>query len=119
MRRLWRSTFGLAAIVSVVFALGTLLIGAAVYEVTHEAIEAQLDHRIALETGTLRHEFARGGRTALIEAIGRRAEAGGEARLVYGLEDAGGRRLAGDMAARVPVDAGWQEFLRYANDDRA
>lgn len=118
MRRLWNSTFGLAAIVSVVFALGTLLIGAATYEVTHEAIEAQLDHRVALETATLRQEYARGGRRALADAIRRRATAEGAARLEYGLEDAGGRRLAGDMVARVPAQPGWQEFLRYAGDER-
>jgi signal transduction histidine kinase len=116
MTRITRSTFGLAAIVSVAFALATLLIGAVVYEVTHEAIEAQLDHRIALETGTLRREYDRGGLGALVEAISLRAGRPDETRLEYGLEDRSGRRLAGLID--VPDRPGWQEFLHYADDGR-
>ena len=49
MNRLWRSTFGLAAVVSLLFTVTVLIVGVLVNEITHEALEQQLDHRVALE----------------------------------------------------------------------
>ena len=53
MKRWWRGTFGLVAAVALGFALATLVIGAVAFETTHEALELQLDHRIAIETQAL------------------------------------------------------------------
>ena len=53
IRRLWRSTFGIVVLVALAFAAATLAIGAVAYEVTHEALEEQLDHRVAVETRAL------------------------------------------------------------------
>ena len=53
MKRWWRGTFGLVALVALGFALATLAIGVVAFETTHEALEQQLDHRIAAETKAL------------------------------------------------------------------
>lgn len=60
IRRLWRSTFGIVVLVALAFAAATLAIGAVAYEVTHEALEEQLDHRVAVETRALVAEASEG-----------------------------------------------------------
>ena len=55
LKRWSRTTFGLVTIVGIVFALTTLAIGIIVFEATHEALEQQLDHRIATETAIVQN----------------------------------------------------------------
>ena len=115
MRAPWRTTFGLAAIVSLGLALTTILIGLAAYYVTHEALEIQLDHRIATETQALLAERGEGGTAELASLIRQRDAARSTASLGYILVDQDGRRLAGGLDANAPPEPGYLEFLHYGH----
>lgn len=113
MREPWRTTFGVAAIVSLALALTTILIGLAAYYVIHEALEVQLDHRIATETQALLAERGEGGVAELASLIRQRDAARSTASLGYILVDRNGRRLAGALDANAPTKPGYLEFLHY------
>ncbi|MES2056417.1 MAG: ATP-binding protein [Pseudomonadota bacterium] len=115
MSRLWRSTFGLAAIVSAVLALATLAIGGIAYQVTHEALEEQLDHRTATETRALLAEPGADRLAALAAAIRRREAVAEIDHLGYILINAHGRRIAGSLDAAAPTGLGYEEFLHHAD----
>ncbi|WP_273454802.1 sensor histidine kinase [Nevskia ramosa] len=110
-RSLWRSTFGLVALVSLGFALSALVIGFVVYEVAHEALEEQLDHRIAAETRALLAEHGRGGVDELARTIHQREAASSGDSLAYRLVDRTGQTLAGSLDTPVPVEPGYLEHL--------
>jgi len=114
----WRSTFGLVAIVGMVFALLTLAIGVIAFEATHEALEQQLDHRIATETAAL---IAEGddGPAGVAAAIRRREAARTTASLDFLLVDRNGRKVAGSLDARVPASPGYVELLPYLSGGEA
>lgn len=113
MRPLGHSTFGLAMLVSLALTLGAVGIGAVSYEVTHEALEQQLDHRTATETRALLAEPG-GDRTAAIASgISRREAIPGPEHLEYLLVDAKGHHLAGQLDAVAPQQTGHAEFLQY------
>ena len=114
MKRWWRGTFGLVALVALGFALATLAIGIVAYETTHEALEQQLDHRIATETQALIDEGDDGAQ-GVAAAIRRREVARSTASLDYRLVDAGGRTLAGRLSAAVPTAPGYVELLPYTD----
>ncbi|MDB5685840.1 MAG: hypothetical protein JWR77_429 [Rhizorhabdus sp.] len=111
----WRSTFGLVALVAACFALATLIIGVVAYEVTHEALEIQLDHRVAIETRALIDE-GDDGPTGVAAAIRRREAARSTASLDYLLVDPSGRRVAGLLDAAGPTTPDYLEFLYYQRD---
>ncbi|AXB79180.1 ATP-binding protein [Novosphingobium sp. P6W] len=111
--KLWRTTSGLVTLVALVFALVTVAIGAIAYEVTHEALEEQLDHRITTETAALLAEAHSGGLPAIGAAIRRREASRSTERLEYLLADDGGRIAAGTMRAGLPSRAGFEELLEY------
>ncbi|MBB3814770.1 hypothetical protein FHY13_003141 [Xanthomonas arboricola] len=113
MKRLWRSTFGLLALVSAIFAIATVAVGLTVYEVSHEALEQQLDHRIANETHALLDEAASGGTSALIRAVQRRQQANADTGLFYLLVDQPGNPLAGNLEGKAPTTDGYLETLQY------
>lgn len=115
MKRWWRGTFGLVALVALGFALATLAIGVVAFETTHEALEQQLDHRIAAETQALIDE-GDDGPTGIAAAIRRREAARSTASLAYRLVDAAGRSVAGRLDARVPTKSGYVELLPYTED---
>jgi len=115
MTRPWRSTFGLVTLVACLFALGTLIIGVVAYEVTHEALEIQLDHRVAIETRALIDE-GDDGPTGVAAAIRRRKAAQSTASLDYLLVDPAGRRVAGSLDATAPTLPGYLELLHYRRD---
>lgn len=116
LMRLWRSTFGLAGIVSALFAAATLAIGVAAYEVTHEALEQQLDHRTATETRALLAEPGADRLASLANAIKRREAAARIDHLGYLLVDADGRKVAGSLAASAPTALGYEEFFHHDGD---
>ncbi|HEX7858067.1 MAG TPA: ATP-binding protein [Sphingobium sp.] len=116
MRVPWRTTFGLAALVSCALALTTIVIGLGAYYVTHEALEIQLDHRIATETHALLAERGEGGVAELAALIRQRDAARSTASLGYILVDMKGRRLAGQLDAVAPTEPGYLEFLHYGED---
>lgn len=113
LSRLWTSTFGLVAIVAVVFTLATLTIGVLAYMVTHEALEEQLYHRVTVETEALLHEVRHEGMAELVEEIRRREDSRSTASLEYLLIDATGRRIAGTIDTRQVDFEGYIEFLHY------
>lgn len=115
MTRPWQSTFGLVALVACLFALATLIIGVVAYEVTHEALEIQLDHRVAIETRALIDE-GDDGPTGVAAAIRRREAARSTASLDYLLVDPAGRRVAGSLDATAPTLPGYLELLQYRRD---
>lgn len=113
MRPPWRTTFGLAAMVSGVLALTTIVIGLGAYYVTHEALEIQLDHRISTETQALLAERGEGGVAELAELIRQRDAARSTASLGYILVDSNGRRIAGELKGAVPAKPGYLELMAY------
>jgi signal transduction histidine kinase len=116
MRRPWRTTFGLTALVSIGFALAIPVIGGLAYAVVHEAMEVQLDHRIATETRSLLARTGDGGTARLAALIHQRDAAQSTASLGYILLDADGKRLAGAFDARAPETPGYVELLPYGRD---
>ncbi|NQE63731.1 HAMP domain-containing sensor histidine kinase [Caulobacter sp. RHG1] len=110
IRALPRSTSGLVVLVAIVLAVTTILLGFVVYTVSHEALEQQLDHRIAVETKGLLTLHSQGGLDALAAGIAQREAAARGDGMGYILDDAQGRRLAGALRARTP-QPGWLEFL--------
>lgn len=115
MKRWWRGTFGLVAAVALGFALATLVIGVVVFESTHEALELQLDHRIAIETQALIDE-GQDGHEGVAAAIRRREAASSTASLGYRLVDAANAPIAGALDATVPSQPGYVELLPYKAD---
>lgn len=112
MRIRLRSTFRVAAAVSLVLTLTTLVIGLIVYHITHEALEVQLDHRIIIETQALREGSDDDGRK-MASLIRERDGARSTASLGYILVDRNGRRLAGELDAEVPAESGYRELFFY------
>lgn len=113
LRRLWSSTFGVVALVALAFAAATLGIGMVAHDVTHEALEQQLDHRAAVETRALMHEASEGGIKAVAATLRARAAGRSTSSLDYLLVDGSGRRLAGTMTALMPIREGYEEFFRF------
>ncbi|MBY0300366.1 MULTISPECIES: sensor histidine kinase [Sphingomonas] len=117
IRRLWRSTFGIVVLVALAFAAATLAIGAVAYEVTHEALEEQLDHRVAVETRALMAEEREAGLAGVAEAIRLREDARNEASLDYLLVDRNGRTIAATIAPLAPPEPGYQEHFGFRRGD--
>ncbi|HYA72024.1 MAG TPA: HAMP domain-containing protein, partial [Roseiarcus sp.] len=98
------SSFRLAAIYLALFTVSVLILGAVVYFVVWREIASEIDADIQGETSTLVREFAAHGRDRLQAIIEARSRGGGS--FVYGLEDAEGRLVAGELASK-PGDIGW------------
>ncbi|MBB3349684.1 ATP-binding protein [Sphingomonas sp. BK069] len=113
LARLWRSTFGIVVLVALAFSVATLAIGAVAYEVTHEALEEQLDHRVAVETHALIAEAREGGLAGVADAVRLRKDARNEASLDYLLVDRAGRTIAATITPLTPVEPGYQEHLGF------
>lgn len=111
--RLWRSTVGLVALVAFCLAMATVGIGVIAYEITHEALEQQLDHRIEVETAALVAEEREAGMSHLIEIVNQREAGRTDSSLEYLLLDHRDRRLAGGISATPPVQGGYEEHLAY------
>lgn len=113
LRRMWRSTFGLVVLVAFGLAMATVGIGAIAYEITHEALEQQLDHRIEIETAALLAEKHEAGMAHLVDVINQREAGRTASSLDYLLLDQKGRRIAGAMTATPPAQGGYEELLAY------
>lgn len=118
LRRFVHSTFGLVSFVGMAFAAAVLGIGILAYELTHEAVELQLDHRIAVETRSLLEEAREDGLTGVADSIRRRTAFRSTASLDYLLVNDLGEPLAGTITARVPKP-GYEEFFAYNRGDVA
>lgn len=117
LRRLWRSTFGVVVLVALAFTTTTLAIGGAAYVVTHEALEKQLDHRIAVETRALLDEAKEGGLGSIAASIRLREETRTTSSLDYLLVDDAGRTIAATITPLVPLKPGYEEFFRFQRDE--
>ena len=93
---------------AVAFALALALLGAASYLIVDHALRRQLDDRIAAEADSLGSEFRSEGDRSLMAIIAQRASERATNDLGYGLFDAGGRKIAGNLHASRPDRAGWQ-----------
>lgn len=104
----WVSTFRsgafrLALGFAAVFALGSIVLLVAVEKsVASYALEATAGS-IDNEIGILRHDFERGGRSGLIEAVGEHARSGAERDFHYLVIDPRGQRLTGDLPASTTL----------------
>jgi signal transduction histidine kinase len=116
LRRLWRSTFGVVAMVTLGFTIATLLIGGIAYEVTHEALEEQLDHRAAVETHALLEVAKERGIADVAAAIRLRGDARTSSSLEYLLLDEAGRTIAATMSPLSPIKIGYEEHFRFRRD---
>ncbi len=115
MPRWLRGTAGLVAMVVLGISLATLAIGFIAYEVSHEALERQLDHRISTETAALLHESSERPE-AVASAIARRELGRNTSSLEYNLLDPEGRSIAGSFDAQIPTSPGYTELLPYKQD---
>lgn len=111
----WRTIFGLVALVAIGFGVATLVVGGIAFEVVHEELEKQLDHRVAAETAALIDE-GDDGPNGVAKAIARREAARSTASLDYRLVDAAGRGVAGKLDATVPTEPGYVELLPYTRN---
>ncbi|MBP2160425.1 MULTISPECIES: HAMP domain-containing sensor histidine kinase [Asticcacaulis] len=111
MKRFFPKTvLGMATAISVLLSLVALAICFGIYTVTHEAVEAQLDQRIATESEILTAIYHNGGVPAIAAEIGQREAQSRVTGMGYILDDRQGNRLAGTLRARAP-EPGWLEFL--------
>ncbi len=113
MRRLWRTTFGVVFLASIFYVVATLAIAALAFDVTHEALEKQLDHRVAVETRALLGEAREGGFAGIADAIRRRAAVRSGASLDYLLVDDKDQVHAATVQALGPLVPGYEEFFRF------
>lgn len=113
LHRLWRSTFGIVILVALAFIAATLAIGNVAYYVTHEALEKQLDHRVAVESRALLHEAKEGGMASVAQAIRLREAARTSSSLDYLLVDETGRPVATTIVPLVPLKEGYEEFFHF------
>ena len=120
--RLIRSTsFRLAAIYLLLFTFSVLLLGVFVFASVRREIARDFDARIVEESQSLQSGFAAHGLAWLQDAIAARGLGGGV--LAYGLKDAHGKALAGDLTSKTYSDdeirAGWIEMREDESEEGA
>jgi len=100
-RVLRTSSFRLAALYAGLFALSTGVLFALVYWIAGDVMREQARQSIVAEFTVLTELSGQGQppSPALLAEIGRRTADDGRRTFHYGLHDAQGRRLAGDLAA--------------------
>ena len=113
LRRLWRSTFGIVVLVALAFTAAAFVIGGIAYEVTHEALEEQLDHRIAVESRALLAGARGEGLAGIAHAIRLREEARTSSSLDYVLIDRAGRTIAATVVPLVSPTQGYEEHFHF------
>lgn len=113
LARVWGSIWGLIALVALAFAAATIGVGAIVYHVMGQALEVQLDHRIAMETRTLVARVGDDGLRGLAWSIKRRDRAHATSSLDYLLVDTNGQHLAGLIRTEIPWRPGHRRSFHY------
>lgn len=103
--RILRTTsFRFAALYVLLFAASALVLGLVVFVVAREAMLGQMRARIEAETALLTREYAQDGLAGLAVTVTHRGRGAGA--LDYRLQDAAGRRLAGEIPA-IGAERGW------------
>jgi signal transduction histidine kinase len=118
LRRIVRTTsFRLAALYAVVFALSVALLGQAVFWMVESALERHIATRIKAEVAFLESKFRTEGIAELVEEVEERMQSfvdGGH--MEYLVVDPQGERLAGNLP-RMPDANGWSD-LAYPGDKK-
>jgi len=114
-RILSTTTFRLAALYVVLFAVSVAVLGAIAYLVTAAALERRLDARIAGEMTALKAAFTSGGLARLAPEVRLHQQTLPAGPLEYLLLGAGGERLAGKLPI-VPAHVGWADVERTESD---
>jgi signal transduction histidine kinase len=114
--RLFRTaSFRLAALYLGLFTASALALGAFVYVSVRRDILTDFDERIAEETDALKTAFADGGREKLAAIVAARGSSG--AGFAYGLVDADGKPIAGDLNVPPSGAGGWTETREAEGDE--
>lgn len=104
------AAYRIALIYAAVYALTIAALGVAVYFAADSEISRQQDEGIRVEVIELADEYRREGLGDLIRAINAREAGGGSNSFSYGLFDASGKRIAGDLRIRAPT-TGWHHLV--------
>lgn len=109
------ATFRLTALTVLLFAVAVAVLGAGLYLLTGAMLERRLDHHVRAEMATFEAAFATGGLPRLLEAVRAHEPVQPVGPLRYGVTDAGGTMLAGDLRD-MPKVAGWSNVTRLEDD---
>lgn len=112
------ATFRLSALYAGLFAVSVVALGAVVFVIMRDALEGQMSARIEAEIGYLRNEYRLGGTARVKSAIEERQKGRPLSSLDYGLLDATGQILAGEVR-NVPRIAGWHDVVGPGDGDEA
>jgi signal transduction histidine kinase len=109
--RRWSRTYGfrITLLYVALFGVSILILFGVIYWITAEFMEAQLRSAIATELSSLVDDFGNSGIHSTIDAIKRRVGSREHESSYYLLQDAAGRRIAGNLPAMSSV-AGWYEL---------
>jgi signal transduction histidine kinase len=106
----FRSTsLRLAAVYTVMFALGVLALGAVTLYATRHALAAQFDARVRAESSALVQEYRSEGLLGVVQAVHERDATRGS--LDFGLQGPRGGPIAGRLAS-APAPLGWSVVRR-------
>src|SRR5262245_22168729 len=109
--RKWSRTYGfrITLIYVALFGVCVLMLFGIIYWATAEFMEEQLRAAIDTEIASLVDDFGSSGIDSTIDAIKRRVGSREHEASYYLLQDAGGRKIAGNLAAMTAAD-GWYEL---------
>jgi signal transduction histidine kinase len=101
------AAFRLAALYAAVFGVSVLVLGGAVYGITHGALKRQFDDRIKVESAELVAEYRAGGLDRLRTIVEERRNAPSWWRFRYRLSASDGTLIANNLDAPNPLEPGW------------
>jgi signal transduction histidine kinase len=109
--RKWSRTYGfrITLLYIALFGVCVLMLFAVIYWATAEFMEEQLRAAIDTEIASLVDDFGSSGIDSTIDAIKRRVGSREHEASYYLLQDAGGRKIAGNLGAMAAAD-GWYEL---------
>jgi signal transduction histidine kinase len=119
-RRSWRTySFRITLLYFALLGASVLFLFGAIYWVTAEFMEDQLHAEIAAEASLLVDAFNDSGVEAVLKAINQRAAPAGHTADYYLVQDAGGKRIAGNLEPGAVPIPGWYQLPIPAQLDPA
>jgi signal transduction histidine kinase len=110
-RRSWRTySFRITLLYFALLGASVLFLFGAIYWVTAEFMEDQLHAEIAAEASLLVDAFNDSGVEAVVKAINQRAAPAGHTADYYLVQDAGGKRIAGNLEPGAAPIPGWYQL---------
>ncbi len=118
--RRWSRTYGfrITLLYVALFGVCVLMLFAVIYWATAEFMEEQVRAAIGTEMSSLVDDFGSSGTSSMIDAIARRVGSREHESSYYLLQDAAGRKIAGNLAA-MPATSGWYELPIPAQGDES